>query len=307
MSEKRPTLLITGTGALATLFAARLASSGVDVTLLGTWQEALQAFNTRGTRLTELDGREIVATVRATDDPQACRGAQRALVLVKAWQTERVAAQLATCLAEDGVALSLQNGLGNRETLAAALGPSRVALGVTSLGATLLAPGQSRAGGEGPLSLEAHPGLEALSALLRGAGFRVESVPNATTLVWSKLVINAAINPLTALLGIPNGDLLNRPGARRVMAALAQETATVAGALGVQLAFDDPQQAVEAVARQTAHNRSSMLQDISRGAATEIDAICGAVVRAGRENGVPTPFNWTMWQLLRQAGIDSER
>jgi 2-dehydropantoate 2-reductase len=69
--------------------------------------------------------------------------------------------------------------------------------------------------------------------------------------------------------------------------------------MGVQLPYADPVAVVEAVARDTADNRSSMLQDLERGAPTEIDAICGAVVGAGDRLGVPTPVNRCLWQLVR--------
>jgi len=292
-------ILIVGSGALATLFAARLSAAGVGVTMLGAWQEGLAALRKDGARLVGLDGVERAYPVRVTDDPAECRGARLALVLVKGWQTERAARQLSACLDEDGLALTLQNGLGNREILADALGARRVALGVTTLGATLLAPGLARLGGEGTVSLEAHPRLGPLEAILRTAGFAVNVVADARSLVWGKLVISAAINPLTALLRVTNGELLQRPAARSLMGELAREAASAARALGVSLPFQGPESAAEEVAQRTAANRSSMLQDVLRGAPTEIDAICGAIVRAGEERGVPTPVNRLMWQLVK--------
>ncbi|MFZ5820997.1 MAG: ketopantoate reductase family protein [Chloroflexota bacterium] len=291
-------ILIVGTGALATLFAARLGAAGHAVAMLGGWTEGLQALRERGARLVEAGGREQACPVFATDDPADCRGARFALVLVKAWQTERAAGQLADCLAEDGLALTLQNGMGNRETLGLSLGRSRVALGVATTGATLLGPGLARAGGEGVVSLEAHPRLGRLEAALTGAGFEVQVVTDAESLVWGKLVINAAINPLTALLRVPNGELLRRPAARDLMRTLAQEAAAVALAQGIRLPFADAAAAAEEVARKTAANHSSMLQDAGRGAPTEIDAICGAIARAGERLGVPTPYNRACWQLI---------
>ncbi len=289
-------LLIVGTGALATLFAARTAAAGTDVTLLGSWAEGLAALRAGGARV---DGEAAAFPVRATHNPAECRGAKYALVLVKAWQTERAAARLAECLAEDGLALTLQNGLGNREILARRLGKRRVALGVTTLGAALLGPGLVRPGGAGTVSLEKHTRLQPLAAMLERAGFEVNGVKDAEALLWGKLVVNAAINPLTALLRIPNGDLLDRPELRALMGDLAREVAGVAAARGVSLPFADPVLAVEAVARRTAENRSSMLQDVMRAAPTEVDAINGAVVRLGEKAGVPTPANRVLWSLVK--------
>jgi len=295
---KQP-ILIAGTGALATLFAAHLSAAGHPITMLGTWENGLRALQENGARLVDANNAEHAYPVKATNYPADCRGARFALVLVKSWQTERVAGQLAECLAEDGLALTLQNGMGNRELLARTLGLPRVALGVTTTGATLLGPGLARAGGEGVISVEAHPRLGALEAALTGAGFNVQVVNDADALVWGKLVINAAINPLTALLRVPNGELLQRPAAHKMMSVLAQEAAAVATAQGIHLPFDDAVRAAEDVARKTASNHSSMFQDIRRGAPTEIDAICGAITRTGEKVGVATPVNRVCWHLTR--------
>lgn len=295
-------ILIVGTGALATLFAARLAQAGHPITMLGTWRAGLDALHTNGARLVDSNGNEHHFKVQAIDRPEECRGIQYVLVLVKAWQTERVARQLKECLSEDGLAITLQNGLGNRETLAQSLGLHRVALGTTTTGATLLGPGLVRAGGEGILSIEQHPALAPIETALRSARFSVSIVEDAQSLVWGKLVINAAINPLTALLRVPNGKLLEHLSAREMMKALANETAKVAAAEKIQLPFSDPVAAAEEVARKTAANYSSMLQDVLRGAPTEIDAICGAVVKSAQRHNIDTPVNWACWQLLKAIG-----
>lgn len=299
-------ILLTGTGALASLFAARLAAAGAQVLMLGSWPEGLRALNEHGVRLQQEDGSLTSYPVEAFSDPSACGTADAAIVLVKAWQTHRAAGQLQACLAPHGVALTLQNGLGNREVLAAALGADRTALGVTTTGATLVEPGVVRAGGEGTVTVERRPQLVSLVDLLRGAGFHVEESDSPESLVWSKLVINAAINPPTALLGVPNGRLLEMPPARELMARLARETASVAAATGLPLTFPDPVEAAENVARRTAANHSSMFQDLQRGAPTEIDAISGAIAREGQRLGVPAPVNETMWQLVR-AAVEVER
>lgn len=291
-------ILIVGTGALGSLFAARLVQAGHHVSMLGTWKEGLDAIRSNGVQFSDSNGTRHSFHVNAIDDPRACMGIKHALVLVKAWQTERVANQLKDCLALDGLAVTLQNGLGNRETLIRSLGPARVALGVTTTGATLLGPGSVKAGGEGPISIERNQALGPLEAALQSAGFDVRIVDDAQSLVWGKLVINSAINPLTALLRVPNGELLERPSARAVMGELAWETARVAHAEGIELPFRDPVAAVEEVARKTGANQSSMLQDVLRGAPTEIDSICGVVVQYGEKHNIPAPVNWGLWKLV---------
>jgi 2-dehydropantoate 2-reductase len=291
-----PQVLIVGTGAMAGLFGARLAQHA-EITLLGTWEQGMEAVRRDGLQLEE-NGRVREAKVVVASDPSQCAGAVAALVLVKSWQTARAAQMLSECLADDGVALTLQNGLGNLEILEQALGKSRAAMGVTTSGATLLGPGLVRAGGAGPTHVAPHPRLELLVDLLRFAGFEVHLAEDLPSLVWGKLAINAGINPVTALLEVPNGELLERPRARRVMVEAAKETEAVAAARGVRLPYTDAASAVEQVAERTASNSSSMLQDIQRGAPTEIDAISGAVVKEGRRLGVQATVNWTLWSLV---------
>ena len=297
-------ILIVGTGALATLFAARLTEAGHTITMLGTWKEGLDALNKHGARLIDSNGKEKQFKIQATDDLRDCLDAWHVIVLVKAWQTERVAKQLVEYLAKDGVVLTLQNGLGNYETLAQYLGNNRIILGTITIGATLLEAGLVKEGGEGTISIEQNQALGPLEAALQSAKFKVEIVEDAQSLVWGKLLINAAINPLTALLRVTNGELLERPSAREMMERLAQEVAQVARAENIKLPFIDPIAAAVEVARKTAANRSSMLQDVLRGAPTEINAICGAVVRTAQKYGVETPVNWACWKLVKALEIN---
>jgi 2-dehydropantoate 2-reductase len=298
-------ILIVGSGAMASLFAARLAHSGVAVTLLGSWQAGLQALRHSGVRLVGNNGKDAVYPVTVVEHPKDCSEFRLVLVLVKSWQTERAARQLADCLPPDGLALTLQNGLGNRETLVEALGPERVALGVTTTGATLLEPGRVRPVGDGSVSLGMHPRIEPLAEMLDRAGFKIEIVADTDALLWGKLVINAAINPLTALLRVQNGELLNRPSARALLGTTAREAASVAEARGVVLPYADPVLAAETVAERTYANTSSMLSDIQRGAPTEIEAISGAIVKTGEQANMPTPVNRTLWRLVKAAAHPS--
>jgi 2-dehydropantoate 2-reductase len=290
---------IFGTGALACLFGARLGRVAA-VTLVGTWPEGLAALRAEGIRVeAEAERPDPAVRVQVRALGEAAPPADLALVLVKAWQTERTAAHLGAYLAAEGLAVTLQNGLGNLEKL----GP-RARLGVTTTGATLLGPGRVRPGGEGMTHLAAP---EWVAELFRQAGLPAQAAPLAAVdgLLWGKLAVNCGINPLTALLRVPNGELLERPDAARVMGAAAEECARVARARGVALPYGDAAAQARGVAERTARNRSSMFQDILRGAPTEVDAINGAVARAGAALGVPTPVNETLWRLVRALAAGS--
>jgi len=310
MMPRASSVLILGSGAMACLFAARLSAATVRVTMLDGWLEGLAALKKFGVRLAMPDGVQTYP-VRATHNPRACVGIPYALVLVKSWQTESAARQLAECLPQGGMALTLQNGLGNSEILAQILGAERVAVGTTTAGATLEAPGLTRPTGSEDVTLaccDPNSNLEALLplvSLLKMTGLAIHTTSNLRSLQWGKLAINTAINPLSALLNLRNGELLERPSARALMAAAAQETSQVAQALGICLPYPDPAAAAEEVARRTAGNRSSMLQDVLRRAPTEIDAICGAVVQHAGQIGMAAPINATLWRLVRALAVEN--
>jgi 2-dehydropantoate 2-reductase len=292
---------IIGTGAMGCLFAARLAPR-VDVAVLGTWREGVAALQEHGVRLSE-DGVEVRVPVRAYGDPSKVGGVDLALVLVKGYQTRRAAKWARRILSADGIALTLQNGLGNLEIIAAEVGQVRAALGVSMQGATLLGPGCVRHGGRGlttvAASEETYARLEEAASLFTRAGIETRLTEDVRTLLWNKLVVNTGINALTALLRVPNGWLAENPDAREVMVQAARETAAVARGLGVKLAFDDPGARAVEVAQATASNYSSTLQDVLRGTPNELDMINGAVVREGQRLGIPTPVNKALLNLVR--------
>jgi 2-dehydropantoate 2-reductase len=291
-------VILFGTGAMASLFAVRL-SKVADVTLLGNWSEAVTAIRDQGILLEDSRGSQRVR-VRADYLGTSQEPADLAIVLVKSWQTGDVAPHLPACLRDEGMAISLQNGLGNVELL----GP-RACPGSTAEGATLLGPGHVRAGGSGPTHLLAP---EWALDLFRRAGFEAYGCTSekAESIIWGKLCVSCGINALTALLRVRNGELLWRPNVADLMVRAARECAEIARAKGIKLPFKDAAVQVTEVAERTANNQSSMLQDMLRGAPTECDAINGAVVGEGRIMGIPAPVNDILWQLV-QAAVHQNR
>lgn len=297
---KQDPIVILGSGAMASFFAARLLAAGQPVAMLDAWEEALQKISGLGLRLVNSDGHlETFHPLVATADPNDCPSTSLALVLVKSWQTEQAARQLRQVLTPDGLALSLQNGLGNLEKLAAILGAERVAAGATTYGATLLEAGLVRPEGEGEIALEQATRLSGVYQRLHSAGFKLRRLADLESLLWGKLLVNAAVNPTTALLGVPNGALLKYPYAWAIAEAALLEACQVSAAQNIRLPYTNPRRHVRAVIRKTAGNHSSMLQDLRRGAPTEIEAINGAIVRCGAKFGLETPVNRLLVWLVQ--------
>ena len=286
------------------LFGAHLARTGVDVTLVGTWRLGLEALAADGVRV-EDDRGGWRAPVAVAEAGSALVPAPLTLVLVKSYRTAAVAPWVSSATAPGGLVVTLQNGLGNVETLARA--GAAVVVGVTSVGAAVASPGTVRPGGTGPTFLGPGPTGDAtddLSTLFSRAGLETRATDDIAPHRWRKLAVNCAINPLTAIHGCVNGRLLAAPDTRSTLVATAREVASVAAARGVTVGDTGP--LVLNVARRTARNRSSMLQDLDRGAPTEIDALNGAVVELARRQRVEVPVNRSLLRKVRALTPPSE-
>jgi 2-dehydropantoate 2-reductase len=303
---------VIGTGALACVYAARLAGHA-DVCMFGAWPEGVAAIRANGVHVVEPDGRLWRAQVSVYGEPAELEsqrrayaengGADVALILVKSYQSLRAAEWARELLAPEGLAVTLQNGLDNFEAIAEEVGAERVAVGVTYNGATMLAPGEVRHVAHNPTYLGVRPAhadrIRALADLFDRAGLETEVGEDIDARLWGKAVVNAAINPLTALWRVPNGALLSPPDRRWLLTRLAEEAANVAHVKDIVLPFDDPVAYTESVCRSTAANRSSMLQDVERGRPTEIDSINGIIIAEGKARGVHVGVNEVVWRLVR--------
>jgi len=219
-----------------------------------------------------------------------------AIVTTKAQGTAWAAETAKRVLAKHGTVITIQNGLGHRERLATVLGDDRVAVGVIYVGA-VLDGADLRTTGPGRVELGRAPHVDELAAALQAGGMSASVVDDPWPAVWRKLVGNAAVNPVSALVGITNGELLQHP-ASRIVDAAARETARVSSAEGVPISDSEALTLWRAMADLTAANRSSMLQDVRSGRPTEIDWINGEVARRGRGHHVPTPVNDALLKLV---------
>lgn len=293
------TVVVFGAGAVGSWLGALLHHAGHDVTLVGR-QEHVAIVNARG--LTVSGKTEMVARPRAVTRPEAAPP-DVVLVTVKAYDTRRAAQEMRPLVGPRTSIVSVQNGLGNVETLADAFTDRQVFAAVTTHGVTFVEPGHVRHAGLGYFRVGSpfneHARAEALGALFRSAIPDAEHSPRILGELWAKVVVNAAINPLTAITGLRNGALLEIPALRDLMQRAAEEAIDVARAEGAPLPDDDLLLRARRVAELTAQNKSSMLQDVERGRRTEIDAICGEVVERGLRQGVDAPINLALRALVK--------
>jgi 2-dehydropantoate 2-reductase len=289
---------IVGAGALGALFGQRLAAAN-EVVLLERKREVVEAIRERGLRV---DGESRPA--RASTEPRELYGVQVLFVFVRATDTLRALRPFAAELSPATAIVSLQNGLGNEEAIKTSLGGTiSLVIGATTESALTVGPGDVRRIGDGATvlgSAGASPEVvNRVVRLLTEAGFRASAAYDIRPHLWGKLIANAAINPVAALLDRPNGVVLTNEHAGDVARSLAQEAATVANAMRIPLPFTDPWSYVRTIVEQTAALDNSMLYDLRAGVTTEVDFINGAVAAAGRRAAVPTPYNETLAALVK--------
>lgn len=302
-------LVVVGAGALGTLFAARLAHAGHEIRLVA--RSTFPGASDRAElRVEGVDPISAAVELQRADAPH--READGVLVAVKAYDLRTALPPLAALGAVPW--LLVQNGLGI-ERLAteacassgAARPPPPIVRAVNSVPATWLGPGRVRQAGTGQLLLPREPAAEVRAAvetwdgLLTGAGFQVRRVADFEREIWRKLLVNAAINPVTADHGVENGRLAVEPWRGQAL-ALLEEARAVAASEGIVFSREEAERELFTVVRATASNRSSMLQDLDRGRPTEIGVISGALLEIAEHHGLELPATRrALRQILRKS------
>ncbi|MCH7825954.1 MAG: 2-dehydropantoate 2-reductase, partial [Acidobacteria bacterium] len=289
-------------GALGSVVAARLADAH-EVCLVGR-RNHVDAINERGLQIT--GHTEIVQTaIYATTDPSSLKGVapDAVLLTVKAYDTRSAVAALSDYWSTS-IFVSLQNGLGNEEAIAEQA--TKVLGAVINQGATFIGPGEVFHAGSGEIDLGPFAGTtdddaETIAAALRDAGFPARARRDIRAKIWAKVILNAAVNPLTALLRKRTGELIGNEALEDALGLVVEESVAIAAACGVSLDATEILDKIRAVAEATRDNKSSMLQDLERGRRTEIDAINGALIARAREHGIPCPANELLANMVRAA------
>jgi 2-dehydropantoate 2-reductase len=304
-------VLVYGAGVLGSLVGGLL-SARADVALLGR----SHLMETIGGGGLAISGQTQAVTHPITfTDPAGALGLRPELIIVtvKAYDTPRAAKELERHWRGTGILLSLQNGLGNLEALWELAGPGRYILaGTTGMGAYMDEPGHVVYAGAGatrvgewtdpagPAGQDGCDGaVQTVVDLFNDVGMATEQVASARDELWRKAIVNASINPVMAVTGHRNGYLLQDKRLMTLSGDLCCEAAGVGRSVGFEMEDVEMLKRLETVIHSTAENKCSMLQDVERGARTEVENINGAIVRAGRARGVAAPLNQAMVALVK--------
>jgi 2-dehydropantoate 2-reductase len=291
---------IVGCGAIGSLFAAHLARlEEVEVWAFDLDRKHVDAIRANGLKISGKSN--VHSHPKATSDLQEIPACEFGIMATKSLHTRKAIESTAHIFAE-GAVCSVQNGVGNEEIIAEYV--PRVIRGTTFPAGHIVSPGhvEQDTGGKtwiGPF--EPKPAsmaeVEVLAARLTESGMETLAMEDARGAQWTKLIFNAATNPIGALTGLPHGVACDVPAVRKVISGLVAEGVAVADALGIRL-DSDPDKLVDH-AREVAYNhKASMLQDALARRATEVAALNGGIVNFGRETGVPTPLHQAIWALV---------
>jgi 2-dehydropantoate 2-reductase len=294
---------IVGCGAVGSLFAAHLATlDDVEVWAYDAYREHVDAINAQGLRLSGAG--DVVGRPRATADAAELPPCDLGIVATKAMHTEDAVAATAHAFA-DGAVASVQNGVGNEETIAAHV--PRVIRGTTFPAGKLLGPGHVQWDVKGDTTFgpfEPSPArsdeIERLADACTRSGMPAAAVGDARPAQWRKVIFNASTNPIGALTGLTHGRVCEDAALRRLVSGLVDEGKAVAAAQGIELDAD-PEALIDHAAKpEVAYDhKASMLQDVEAHRRTEVDFLNGGIARFGREHGVPTPLNDAVAALIK--------
>jgi 2-dehydropantoate 2-reductase len=289
-------IVIAGPGAMGCLFAGLfLKQKGKnEVWLLDKHPERVKSIKNSGIILEGITSARH--SVNITADSKSIGVSELIIIATKSYDTESALDSIKPLVSDDTNILSLQNGIGNMQLIADMFGPDKTICGITSHGATLISSGRVRHAGKGDTIIgrpdgKIFRGLLNISNVLSEAGIASKTSKDINSVLWSKLVINAGINPLSAICRVANGVLLENDGIKELMRQAVIEANKVAKKNKAKLIYDDPLAKVELVCKSTSDNISSMLQDILNHKRTEIDFINGAVSRYAKSAGMKTPVN----------------
>ena len=298
---------IVGAGAIGCLFGALLSSAGNDVTLVGRNPRVVSVIRQKGVRVRE-GTKSLTASVTAERSPADLSQVELVILAVKSYDTEEAAKIHRNRIGSGAPVLTVQNGLDNVEVLRKFLRRELVLGGATTEASLSVGPGKVIRTGRGRTWIgepdnSLHQQCAAIAREFRKSGIRTGVTRNIRGVMWSKAIVNAAINPLSALTGMRNGLLAEFPEIREAMLGVVREGTAVSRAEHIVLDPPDPGQLLFSVLRATAMNKSSMLQDVERERKTEIRQLNGALVKHGLKHKVSTPLN----QLLTALVITLER
>ncbi|MEQ8354092.1 MAG: 2-dehydropantoate 2-reductase [Kiloniellaceae bacterium] len=295
--------MVIGCGAMGSVYAALLADAGNEVVVVDRWAEHIRAIAAQGLRVEGASGDRRVRLAAATTPPD--EAADMVVIAVKAADAEAAAVSALPLIGRETVVVTIQNGLGSADVVAAALGPERLLVGIAGgFGASVKAPGHAHHNGMKTIRMGAYAGLafeavERAAAVWRDAGFQAAPARDIAVMQWEKLICNVAYSAPCTLTGLTIGEVMDDPDIGPVSRAAATEAWSVARAAGIAVAIEDPVAHVRSFGAAIPRAKPSLLLDFEARRPSEIDYINGAIPREAAKLGGKAPVNATLTRLVK--------
>lgn len=302
-------IVIVGGGAIGRLFGYFLVKGNNEITLIDIDQNTLGALQEKGIGLIGYDDTQPdeaqSSPVQAMFSADSLTEADLVLLLVKSQDTLAAVQDVAHLICESCPLLCIQTGLGNLEVAAKIVPKENILLGITFMSGTALSDARVRQGGGlartyiGELNGNFSKRLEDINHVFNRCGIETQMVKRIIGRLWCKVITYSAINPVSAILQVPNGSLTSKMESITLMKRLLDEGRAVANSCSIELVYPDLYELLFDACEKSSNNLSSMLQDILNEMPTEIDAQNGAICRYAEEFGVKVPTHQTMVELIK--------
>jgi 2-dehydropantoate 2-reductase len=301
-------IVIVGPGAIGCLFASHLSKLPcIDLWILDKNPSRTKYIKEHGIKVRGISKIDVrPEKINITTNPKKIKNSDLLILCVKSHQTKKAIEKVSPCTSKNTYILTLQNGLNNIETIEKVLKrKNNIIAGITSHGATLLSPGRVRHAGKGQTIIGRTnkktniKDVIKIKKIFNDANIETKITDDVKSVIWSKLVLNSAINPVGTISFKKNGQIIKNKFLKDILCKTAEESANVAKKLGIKLIYKNPSKKVIDVCKKTSENYNSMLQDILNNRKTEIDYINGAIIKKAKELGLEIPYNNMLYYLVK--------
>ncbi len=306
MLPAQPVIAIIGTGSMGGVYAGFFAEAGYEVIVVDVWAEHIAAINENGLHLSGVSGDRMITGITASTDINAAKNADLFIIATKASGVADAARGISSMLNSSQLVLTIQNGLGAAERIAAHMPVDQVLLGVAEgFGASIIEPGHihhnnMRQIRMGEINGGITPRLSSVEALWQKAGFKATAFADINQLIWEKYICNVMLSAPCTVFDCNIGELFANPEWKAIAIGAMLEAYHLGKARGISFSFDDPVAYATAFAEGMPKASPSMRLDHIAGRRSEIDAINGMVSVLGQDMDIPTPYNQVLSAEVRR-------
>ena len=295
---------IIGGGAMGSIYAALMAGTHNEITLIDSWTEHINTIQTKGLKIEGASGKRVIHNINASTDINEAKGSELYIISTKTSQVREVASKLQKFVKAEEKILTIQNGLGSGDEVAQYMNPKNIFIGVAEgFGASVIAPGQVHHNSMkliriGEMIQKDFSRAKDLTKIWTTSGFEAKAFEDINQLVWEKFICNVTFSGPCTVFKITLGELMSVPEYWSIALSCMREAYKIGVKKSVSFSFDDPVKYVTTFGERMPKAKPSMLLDHEQKRFSEIDAINGMAVKLGKKFGITTPYNEVITTII---------